>query len=86
MQIDSYIPITQAKAKLLDVVREIHSRDNTVAITKNGVPQTVLLSIEQYESIRETLSILADETAMQQLKTSIQEEKDGKLFVDLEDL
>lgn len=86
MQIDNYIPITQAKAKLLDVVREIHKRDNTVAITKNGVPETVLLSIEQYESIRETMAILTDETTMARLRVAIQEEKDGKSFVDLEDL
>jgi len=86
MQIDTYLPITQAKAKLLDVVRDIHDKDSTIAITKNGVPEAVMLSIEQYESIRETLAILADEDVMTQLRTSIKEEKDGKSFVDLEDI
>ena len=86
MQIDQYIPITKAKAKLLDMVREIHERDNTVAITKNGVPEAVMLSMEQYESIRETLAILADEKAMAQLSASVQDEKNGKPFVDLESI
>jgi len=86
MQIDNYIPITHAKAKFLDVVRDIHDKDNTIAITKNGIPQTVLLSMEQYESIQETLAILADEKTMQQLRASIREEKDGKSFVDIEDI
>ena len=36
-----------------------------------------------YESIQETLTILADQKAMQQLRVSIQEEKDGKSFVDI---
>jgi len=86
MQIDNYMPITHAKAKFLDVVRDIHDKDTTIAITKNGIPQTVLLSMEQYESIQETLAILADEKTMQQLRASIREEKDGKSFVDIEDI
>ncbi len=86
MQIDNYIPITRAKAKLLDVVREVHDKDTTVAITKNGVPETVMISMEQWESTRETIAILADEQAMKQLRASLQDEKAGKPFVDLEDL
>jgi len=60
MQIDNYIPITRAKAKLLDMVREIHDKDSTVAITKNGVPKAVMISMEQWESTRETMAILCD--------------------------
>ena len=86
MQIDNFIPITQAKAKLLDLVRDIHDQDSTVAITKNGIPETVMLSMEKYESIRETLAVLADEKTMVQFRASLQEEKEGKPFVDLEDI
>ncbi len=86
MHIDNYIPITRAKAKLLELVREIHDKDTTVAITKNGVPETVMISIEQWESTRETMAILADEQAMKQLRASLQDEKNGKPFVDIEDL
>ena len=86
MQIDDYIPITRAKAKLLDMVREIHEKDSTVAITKNGVPEAVLISMEQWESTRETMAILADENAMNQLRSSMQDEKNGKPFIDIEDL
>lgn len=86
MQIDNYIPITRAKAKLLDMVREIHDKDSTVAITKNGVPKAVLISMEQWESTRETMAILADEQAMKQLRASIQDEKNGKSFIDIEDI
>lgn len=86
MQIDDYITITRAKAKLLDMVREIHDKDSTVAITKNGVPETVMISMEQWESTRETMAILADEDAMKQLRASMQDEKNGKPFIDIEDL
>ena len=83
MQIDNYIPITRAKAKLLDMVREIHDKDSTVAITKNGVPEAVMISMDQWESTRETMAILADENVMKQLRASIHDEKDGKPFVDI---
>ncbi len=86
MQIDSYVPITQAKAKLLDMVREIHDKDNTVAITKNGVPETVMISIEHWEALGETLAILADEEGMRQLRAAILAEKNGQAFVDLESI
>ena len=86
MQIDEYITITRAKAKLLDMVREIHDKDSTFAITKNGVPETVMISMEQWESTRETMAILADEDAMKQLRSSMQDEKNGKPFIDIEDL
>ena len=32
--IETYIPITQAKTKLLDMVRQLHDTNNTIAITK----------------------------------------------------
>ncbi len=86
MQIDDYIPITRVKAKLLEMVREIHDKDSTVAITKNGVPEAVMISMEQWESTRETMAILADEDAMNQLRSSMQDEKNGKPFIDIEDL
>lgn len=86
MHIDNYVPVTKAKSRLLDMVREIHDQDNTVAITKNGVPETVMISVGQYESIRETMAILADEQAMKQLRASRQEEREGKPFIDLDDL
>ena len=43
--IQDYVPITQAKNKLLDMVRSIHDNDNAIAITKNGIPEAVLISM-----------------------------------------
>lgn len=41
--IKTYVPITQAKAKLLDMVRQLHNTNDTIAITKIGIPEAVLL-------------------------------------------
>jgi hypothetical protein len=37
-RIEKYIPVTQAKSQLLDVIRQMQNSDDTVAITKNGPP------------------------------------------------
>jgi len=84
MQIDSYIPVT--KAKLLDMMRNIDDTDDTIAITKNGIPKAVVMSMEQYEAMRETMTILADKDVMKQIRASIKEMQEGKPLVDLEDI
>lgn len=82
--IETFIPITQAKARLLDVVRQIHDTNDTVAITKNGVPEAVILSMAKFEGFLETIDILADPEIMRQLKGSAKDVKEGRL-IDLEE-
>lgn len=82
--IETFIPITQAKARLLDVVRRIHDTNDTVAITKNGVPEAVILSMAKFEGFLETIDILADSETMRQLRGSAKDVKDGRL-IDLEE-
>lgn len=86
MQIDNYIPITKAKATFLDMIRVINNQEDTIAITKNGIPHAVLMSMAQYESLQETMAILGDETMMAQIRGSRDEIKKGETLVDLEDL
>ena len=76
--IENFIPITQAKSKLLDMVRSIHDRDDTFAITKNGMPEAVLMSMKKFEGLLETIEILADQEAMTQLRNSISDVKHGR--------
>ncbi len=54
-QIDRYIPVTKAKTIFLDMIRMIDDREDIVAITKNGVPKAVIISIEQFEAMNETM-------------------------------
>lgn len=77
--IEQYIPITQAKARLLDVVRRLHGTNDTVAITKNGTPAVVMLSMKKFEGLLETLDILADADTMEQLKASMADFKQGRV-------
>jgi len=82
--IESFVPITQAKAKLLDMVRQLRDTNDTIAITKNGVPEAVMLSMRKFEGLLETIDILADPEMMHQLHDSAEDVKTGRL-IDLDE-
>lgn len=76
--IQTYIPVTKAKGDLLNIIRKISGSDDTVAITKNGVPEAVLISMTKFKSLLETLDILSDEKAMKSIRKSIREANRGE--------
>ena len=78
LTIQDYIPVTKAKSNLLDIIRKIEGTDDAIAITKNGVPEAVILSISKFEGLMETIDILSDEKAMKSIRKSIKEARDGK--------
>jgi antitoxin YefM len=75
--IKEYIPVTKAKANLLDLVRKIKNTDDTIAITKNGIPEVVLISMDKFQGLLETMEILSDEKAMKAIRKSIREADKG---------
>ena len=77
-RIENYIPITKAKTRLLDMVRSL-DKSNTIAITKNGVPEAVLLSMETYEGLIETIDVLSDSDAVAALTASADDVKAGRI-------
>lgn len=79
-EVQEVIPITQAKRDLLDIVRKVEELDETVAITKNGVPVGILLNIERYEGLLETIDILSDKETMKALKRAQQQQRRGKFY------
>lgn len=77
-EIHKFVPITKAKNALLEIIRQVEREDSTIAVTKNGVPAAVILSMEKFEGLLETLDILSDEGAMKSLKKSIRQARKGR--------
>lgn len=50
-KIQQYIPVTMAKNLLPDLVKKIKDSDDTVAITVNGLPEVVLISMKRFEGM-----------------------------------
>ncbi len=83
--IQDYIPVTKAKSAFLDIIRKIENSDDAIAITKNGVPEAVLLSMKKFQGLLETLEILSDEKAMRSIRKSIKEAHKG-LWLDVDEV
>jgi antitoxin YefM len=72
------IPVTQAKKELLEIVKQMGEEDITVAVTKNGVPVSVLMSADRYEGLLETIEILADRTVIRALARASRDFQAGR--------
>ena len=59
--ISRYLPITKAKNALLKLISQVENVDESVAVTRNGIPIAVNLSMKKYTGLLETLDILSDE-------------------------
>jgi antitoxin YefM len=73
-----YVPITKAKNDLLELIRQVEKEDSTIAVTKNGMPAAVILSMTRFEGLLETLDILSDEETRRSLKRSLRQARARK--------
>ena len=64
----SVMPLAEVKAKLSAVLDEVHGTHERVVITRNGRPEAVLLSVEDLESLEETLDLLSTPGAVEQIR------------------
>jgi antitoxin YefM len=60
----SSAPLTEVRERLSEVVDEVSTEGTEMTITKHGRPVAVILGIEEYESLIETLNILSDPDTM----------------------
>lgn len=63
------INVTEAKARLNEIIKEIEDHE-IYYLTKNGRLACILLNVDEWESIQETLAVLSDPGLMRQLAES----------------
>jgi len=73
------IPISKAKAKLLELIRKV-SEGNAYLLTKDGEPVGALIPMEDYEALLETADVLSDPQTLKDLEKALEDEKKGKLW------
>lgn len=72
------LPITEARAKLPQLVKAADERFDRTVITSNGKPVAVIMSYEEYEAWEETLEVLSDSAAMRAIREADEELAAGK--------
>jgi prevent-host-death family protein len=84
MMIEKHVPISSAKTRLLELLRQVEESRENVVLTKNGLPKAVLLSYKDFAGLLETIEILADTKMRRGIKAGLQDVKAGRV-VRLED-
>jgi antitoxin YefM len=67
-----------ARKELTKLPEKLGASPATVAVTRRGKPVLAIMTWEDYQSIMETLEVLTDADATEQLRRSIKEVKEGK--------
>ena len=80
------LSLSEAKMKLSELIDRVHSTDEEVVITKNGRPAAVLISPDEFEGWKETITIKSDSDFMKEIRKGISAlEKESQLYT-LEEL
>ena len=54
------LPVTKVKRNLLEILKQMEQEEETIALTKNGEPIGVMMSLSRYEGLLETIEILSN--------------------------
>lgn len=73
------LPLATVRDRLSSLVDEVMRTHDTLTITRNGTPAAVVLSIEDYESIMETLALLNDPVDQERLIEAAESLAAGKV-------
>ncbi len=81
------LSVSEAKMKLSGLVDAVNTTDEEVLITKNGRPAAVLVNPEEFESLKETMSVRSDVALMREIRKGLKalKAKRAKLYT-LEEL
>lgn len=74
------IPISKAKATLLELARKVNDEGEAYLLTKDGEPVTALVPLQDYEALLETADVLADERTLSNLEAALEDEKRGRVW------
>jgi len=72
------LSLSEAKMKLSGLVDALRTTDEEILITKNGSPAAVLISPDEFESLKETVAVRSDASLMSDIKKGLRSLKNKK--------
>ncbi|MDQ1712553.1 MAG: antitoxin YefM [Frankiaceae bacterium] len=73
MSLADHVPLGDAKNRLSEYVERVEREHSRVVITKHGRPAVVVLSVDDLESLEETLNVLSDDQAVADIHEALRE-------------
>jgi prevent-host-death family protein len=76
------LSLSEAKMKLSGLVQAVKDTDEEIVITKNGAPAAVLISPEEFESLKETIAVRSDAVLSEEIRKGLRllKEKGARLY------
>jgi len=76
------LSLSEAKMKLSALVEAVKATDEEITITKNGRPVAVLISPDEFESWKETITVMSDSALRKEIKGGLESlrRKKAKLY------
>ncbi len=71
------LSLAAVKNRFSEIVDRVNKQHDRVIVTRNGVPAVVVVSVEELESLEETLEILSDRDTVAALRESDQQIAEG---------
>ena len=82
IEMDKILPATHVKKNLLNILKTMSEDHATITVTKNGKPVSIMMTPDRYETLMETIEILADPEIMKALAASAEDFKQGRVYED----
>ena len=71
------ISVSEAKNRLSEIVKDTAETTRQVVISVNGRKEAVLISVDEYESLMETIEILRDQQLVKKIFASMEDIQRG---------
>ena len=65
------LSVSEAKMKLSGLIDTVNATDEEIIITRNGRPAAVLVSPEEFESLKETVAVRSDSALMKEIRKGL---------------
>ena len=73
MTVSEQMPLADVKNRLSEVVDRLEREHGRVVITKHGHPAAVVISVDDLESLEETLDVMGSATLMNDIREALTE-------------
>jgi prevent-host-death family protein len=78
MSAAEHLPLADVKNRLSEVIDRLEREHGRVVVTKHGRPAAVMLSVEDLESLEETLEILSRPRLLDEIRKGERDVKAGR--------
>jgi antitoxin YefM len=80
------LSITEARKRIFEIIEDVQKPDTHYTLTEKGRPKAVILSVEEYESLWETIKTLEDTPDLAQKAKDAEKAYERGEYITLEEL